>query len=64
VARRTRRTVIQNFSWALGYNALGIPLAALGWVPPWAAAVGMSLSSLLVVANSTRLRRLPKDGDR
>jgi Cu2+-exporting ATPase len=58
VARRTRRIIIQNFSWALAYNALGIPLAALGWVPPWAAAIGMSLSSLLVVGNSTRLRRL------
>ncbi|EED32698.1 cation-transporting ATPase [gamma proteobacterium NOR5-3] len=57
VAARTRRVIIQNFSWALGYNALGIPLAALGWVPPWAAAIGMSLSSLLVVGNSTRLRR-------
>jgi Cu2+-exporting ATPase len=57
VARRTRVTIIQNFAWALGYNALGIPLAALGLVPPWAAALGMSLSSLLVVANSLRLRR-------
>ncbi|WP_439107820.1 heavy metal translocating P-type ATPase, partial [Congregibacter sp.] len=58
VAQRTRRIIIQNFSWALGYNAIGIPLAALGWIPPWAAAVGMSLSSLLVVGNSSRLRRL------
>ncbi|WOJ93896.1 heavy metal translocating P-type ATPase [Congregibacter variabilis] len=57
VADQTRRVIIQNFSWALGYNALGIPLAALGWVPPWAAAIGMSLSSLLVVGNSMRLRR-------
>lgn len=56
VARRTRRVMWQNLAWALGYNALGIPLAALGWVPPWAAALGMSLSSLIVVANSTRLR--------
>jgi Cu2+-exporting ATPase len=55
-ARRTRRVVIQNFAWALGYNAVGIPLAALGWVPPWAAAIGMSLSSLLVVTNALRLR--------
>jgi Cu2+-exporting ATPase len=54
---RTRRTIVQNFAWALGYNAIGIPLAALGLVPPWAAALGMSLSSLLVVANSLRLRR-------
>lgn len=61
VARRTKRIIIQNFSWALAYNACGIPLAALGWVPPWAAAVGMSLSSLLVVGNSSRLRRLTQD---
>jgi len=58
VAQRTRRIIIQNFSWALAYNACGIPLAAMGWVPPWAAALGMSLSSLLVVGNSSRLRRL------
>ncbi|EAQ99392.1 heavy metal translocating P-type ATPase [Congregibacter litoralis] len=56
-AQRTRQIIIQNFSWALAYNALGIPLAAMGWVPPWAAAVGMSLSSLLVVGNAARLRR-------
>lgn len=61
VARRTRRIIIQNFSWALSYNAFGIPLAAMGWVPPWAAAVGMSLSSLLVVGNASRLRRLTPD---
>jgi Cu2+-exporting ATPase len=57
LARKTHRTIVQNFAWALGYNAIGIPLAALGLVPPWAAALGMSLSSLLVVANSLRLRR-------
>ena len=54
-ARRTRRIVRQNITWALGYNGLAVPLAALGLVPPWAAAVGMSLSSLLVVGNSLRL---------
>ena len=55
-ARRTRAIILQNFAWALGYNALGIPLAAMGWIPPWAAALGMSASSLIVVANSARLR--------
>ena len=59
MARRTRGLIRQNFAWALGYNALGIPLAAAGWVPPWAAAIGMSLSSLAVVANAARLRRWP-----
>ncbi|MFK8041262.1 heavy metal translocating P-type ATPase [Congregibacter sp.] len=62
VAQRTRKIIIQNFCWALGYNLIGIPLAAMGWVPPWAAAVGMSLSSLLVVGNSTRLRRASAQG--
>lgn len=57
MAARTRRCVRQNFAWALGYNVLAIPLAALGWVPPWAAALGMSLSSLLVVGNALRLRQ-------
>ena len=56
-ARQCRRIVQQNFAWALGYNLCAIPLAALGYVPPWIAALGMSLSSLLVVANSMRLNR-------
>lgn len=56
-ARQCRRIVRQNFSWALVYNLCAIPLAAMGFVPPWAAAIGMSLSSLLVVANSLRLNR-------
>lgn len=56
-ARRCRRIIIQNFCWALGYNVSAIPLAAMGYIPPWAAAIGMSLSSLLVVANSLRLNR-------
>jgi Cu2+-exporting ATPase len=54
-ARQCRRIIMQNFAWALIYNACAIPLAALGFVPPWAAAIGMSLSSLLVVGNSLRL---------
>jgi Cu2+-exporting ATPase len=56
-ARHCRRVIIQNFCWALGYNVSAIPLAAMGYIPPWAAAIGMSLSSLLVVANSLRLNR-------
>ena len=56
-ARKAKRIVIQNFAWALSYNIVAIPMAALGLVPPWAAAIGMSLSSLLVVLNSLRLNR-------
>lgn len=59
MARRCRLTMRQNVAWAIGYNACGIPLAALGFVPPWLAALGMSLSSLLVVMNSLRLTRSP-----
>ncbi len=55
LARRTRRIVRQNLGWALGYNAVAIPAAALGWVPPWLAALGMTASSLLVVLNALRL---------
>jgi Cu2+-exporting ATPase len=50
----------QNFGWAILYNALAIPLAAAGAVTPLIAGLGMSLSSLLVVANSLRISaRLP-----
>ena len=55
IARRSRRIVKQNLAWALAYNLVALPLAAAGAVPPWAAAVGMSLSSLAVVANALRL---------
>ncbi|WP_129142132.1 heavy metal translocating P-type ATPase [Modicisalibacter coralii] len=57
LARATRRVIRQNLAWALGYNLCALPLAALGWVPPWAAALGMSASSLLVVGNALRLGR-------
>ncbi|MEM9395831.1 MAG: heavy metal translocating P-type ATPase [Pseudomonadota bacterium] len=56
-ALRTRSIVCQNFAWALAYNALGIPFAAMGLIAPWLAAIGMSASSLVVVANAARLRR-------
>lgn len=56
-SRACRRIIIQNFAWALSYNVCAIPLAALGFIPPWLAAIGMSLSSLLVVVNSLRLNR-------
>lgn len=55
LGRRTARIVRQNIAWALLYNLVALPLAALGQVPPWAAAIGMSASSLLVVANALRL---------
>ena len=56
-ARQTMRIVRQNLAWAIVYNAAAVPLAALGFVPPWAAAIGMSSSSLIVVLNALRLSR-------
>jgi Cu2+-exporting ATPase len=47
----------QNRRWALGYNLAAIPLAALGFVPPWLAVIGMSASSLGVVLNALRIGR-------
>ena len=58
IARRTRRILMQNLAWALGYNALALPFAALGWIAPWLAALGMALSSLLVTLNALRLLRV------
>ena len=53
----TRRVIRQNMAWALAYNVCALPLAAAGLVPPWLAAIGMSLSSLVVVLNAMRLGR-------
>lgn len=53
--RKTRRIIAQNHAWAIGYNLLALPAAASGLVEPWQAAIGMSLSSVLVVANAMRL---------
>lgn len=58
IAIKTRRIIIQNLAWALLYNTLAIPLAAAGMIAPWLAAVGMSSSSLIVVANALRLNRV------
>ena len=60
VAAATRRTIRQSAAWAIGYNAVAVSAAAFGFVTPWLAAIGMSASSLLVVANAMRLRRSPQ----
>ncbi len=58
-SRQTRRIIRQNLWWALGYNLCALPLAAAGMVPPWLAAIGMSISSLVVVLNALRLGKAP-----
>ena len=57
LARKTLRVLRQNFAWAAAYNAACVPLALVGWMPPWAAGLGMAASSLFVVLNSLRLAR-------
>lgn len=61
-ARRARRIVRQNLGWAAGYNAVSVPLAIAGLMPPWLAGLGMAASSLFVVLNAARLARLPDTG--
>lgn len=57
LARRTQRIIRQNLGWAFAYNLSAIPLAMLGWITPWMAGIGMSASSLLVVANALRIQQ-------
>jgi P-type Cu2+ transporter len=62
LARRMLRIARQNLTWAALYNFGSLPLAAMGFIPPWLAALGMSLSSMAVVVNAARLlprHRLP-----
>jgi Cu2+-exporting ATPase len=62
LARRTQRIVRQNLAWSIVYNVAALPLAAFGLVPPWLAAIGMSVSSIAVVLNAMRLSRGPGGG--
>ncbi len=61
-ARRTMRVIRQNLALSATYNASMLPLAAMGFVPPWLAAIGMTLSSLVVVLNARRLARRQRRG--
>jgi Cu+-exporting ATPase len=67
LATRTRRVIRQNLAWALGYNVVGIPIAAGALYPAFAlllspvfASAAMALSSVSVLANSLRLSRIPR----
>lgn len=64
LARRTLAVIRQNLALSLGYNISAIPLAAMGLIPPWLAAIGMSMSSLVVVLNALRLSRSSTAGGR
>jgi Cu2+-exporting ATPase len=55
VSLKTRRIILQNYLWAFGYNAIVLPLAVMGFITPYMAVIGMSLSSILVITNSLRL---------
>ena len=58
-ARRTMRIVRQNLVWAAVYNLVSVPMALVGWMPPWLAGLGMAASSLLVILNALRLAAGP-----
>ena len=58
LAKKTRRVIKQNIIWSVGYNLSALPLAAMGFIPPYMAAIGMSLSSLIVVINALRLHKV------
>ena len=62
LARAVRKTILTNLMWAFGYNLVALTLAALGLLQPVLAAGVMAGSSVLVVANSLRLERLPDPG--
>ena len=55
ICARTNQTIRVNFAWALGYNLTALPFAGAGLLSPWMAALGMSLSSLVVVINASRI---------
>ncbi|MCU4674529.1 heavy metal translocating P-type ATPase [Catenovulum sp. 2E275] len=57
-SQRLNKIIKQNFSWAIAYNLLVLPLAVVGILTPWMAVIGMSASSLIVVINSMRLLKI------
>lgn len=58
MSKKTITNIKQNLFWALGYNTLGIPIAALGFLAPWLAGAAMAFSSVSVVLNALRLQKV------
>lgn len=56
ITTKMMRIIRQNFTWAIAYNIVAVPFSMAGMIQPWLAAIGMSLSSLVVVLNALRLR--------
>ncbi|MFZ2738465.1 MAG: heavy metal translocating P-type ATPase, partial [Burkholderiaceae bacterium] len=64
LSRATMRTIKQNLFWAFIYNGIGVPIAALGLLNPMIADAAMALSSLSVIVNSARLKKIKLDSGR
>lgn len=58
ISKAASKNIKQNFAWAFGYNLIGIPVAAMGLLTPWIAGGAMAFSSVSVVMNALRLRRV------